>query len=181
MGWKYAPYGLWKSPITANAISQDSVGLAAILVDPVTKDIYCIEQRASEGGQCMVISNKTQKEVFGKDFNACTRVYEYGGGAAIAYNGTVYSSNFMDFHIYAAKDGNIKPITPEDPNKLYRYADFCVHPVHTDLLVAILEDHTNDTPRTVHNSLCIFNSSAATVTSLVSTKDAEIEFYAAPM
>ncbi|KAG2050526.1 alpha/beta-hydrolase [Suillus hirtellus] len=180
MAQKYAPYGLWESPITADAIAQDSVGLTAILVDPVTKDTYCIEQRASEGGRCVVISNKTQKEVFGKDFNARTRVHEYGGGAAIAYNGTVYSSNFMDFRIYAAKDGNIKPITPEDPNKLYRYADFCVHPVHTDLLVAILEDHTNDTPRTVRNSLCVVNSSAATVTSLVSTEDAEIEFYAAP-
>ncbi|KAG1850041.1 alpha/beta-hydrolase [Suillus tomentosus] len=180
MAQKYAPYGLWESPITADAISQDSVGLTAIFVDPVTKDTYCIEQRASEGGRCVVMSNKTQKEVFGKDFNARTRVHEYGGGAAIAYNGTVYSSNFMDFRIYAAKDGNIKPVTPEDPNKLYRYADFCVHPVHTDLLVAILEDHTNDTPRTVRNSLCVVNSSAATVTSLVSTEDAEVEFYAAP-
>jgi dipeptidyl aminopeptidase/acylaminoacyl peptidase len=55
-----------------------------------------------------------------------------------------------------------------------------VHPVHTDLLVAILEDHTNDTPRTVRNSLCIINSTAATVTSLVSTENAESEFYAAP-
>jgi hypothetical protein len=57
------------------------------------------------------LSNKTKKEVFDKDFNARTRVHEYGGGAAIAYNGTVYSSNFADFRVYAAKDGNIKPIT----------------------------------------------------------------------
>ncbi|KAG1827909.1 Alpha/Beta hydrolase protein [Suillus variegatus] len=180
MAQKYAPYGLWESPITADAIAQDSVALTTIFVDPVTKDIYYIELRASEDGRCVLMNNKTQKEVFGKDFNARTRVHEYGGGAAIAYNGTVYSSNFTDFRLYAAEDGNIKPITPEDPNKLYRYADFCVHPVHTDLLVAILEDHTNDTPRTVRNSLCVVNSSAATITSLVSTEDAEIEFYAAP-
>ncbi|KAG2040856.1 alpha/beta-hydrolase [Suillus americanus] len=180
MGQKYAPYGLWESPITADAIAQDSVSLSTIFVDPVTKDIYYIEQRASEAGRCVVMSNKTQKEVFYKDFNARTRVHEYGGGAAIAYNGTVYSSNFADFRVYAAKDGKIKPITPEDPNKIYRYADFCVHPVHTDLIVAILEDHTDDTPRTVRNSLCIINSAAITITSLVSTEDAQSEFYAAP-
>lgn len=86
--------------------------MTTIFVDPVTKDIYYIELRASEDGRCVLMNNKTQKEVFGKDFNARTRVHEYGGGAAIAYNGTVYSSNFTDFRLYAAKDGNIKPITP---------------------------------------------------------------------
>lgn len=86
--------------------------MSDIFVDPVTKDIYYIEQRASEGGRYVLLSNQTQNEVFAKDFNARTRVHEYGGAAAIAYNGTVYSSNFADFLVYAAKDGKIKPITP---------------------------------------------------------------------
>jgi dipeptidyl aminopeptidase/acylaminoacyl peptidase len=180
MPQKYAPYGLWESPITADAIAEDSVSMSDIFVDPVTKDIYYIEQRASEGGRYVLLSNQTQNEVFAKDFNARTRVHEYGGAAAIAYNGTVYSSNFADFLVYSANDGKIKPITPEDPKKIYRYADLCVHPVHTDLLVAILEDHTIDTPQTVRNSLCVINSTATTVTSLVCTEDAEREFYAAP-
>jgi hypothetical protein len=83
-----------------------------IFVDPVTKDIYYIEQRASERGRYVLLSNNTQKEVFDTTFNARTRVHEYGGSAAIAYNGTVYSSNFADFRVYAAKDGSIDPITP---------------------------------------------------------------------
>lgn len=83
-----------------------------IFVDPVTKDIYYIEQRSSERGRCVLLSNTTQKEVLGAGFNARTRVHEYGGSAAIAYNGTVYSSNFADFRVYAAKDGKSKPITP---------------------------------------------------------------------
>ncbi|KAG2354947.1 Alpha/Beta hydrolase protein [Suillus spraguei] len=166
MSQKYAPYGLWESPITADAIAEDSISMSDIFVDPITKDIYYIEQRASEGGRYVLLSNKTQSE--------------YGGAAAIAYNGTVYSSNFADFLVYAAKDGKIKPITPEDPKKIYRYADFCVHPVHTDLVVAILEDHTHDTPQTVRNSLCVINSTATTVTSLVCTENAQREFYAAP-
>ncbi|OJA09414.1 hypothetical protein AZE42_03073 [Rhizopogon vesiculosus] len=180
MSQKYAPYGLWESPITADAIAQDSVAMSDIFVDPVTKDIYYIEQRASERGRSVLLSNSTQKEVFGTNFNACTCVYEYGGSAAMAYNGTVYSSNLADFRVYAAKDGKISPITPEDPNKIYRYADFCVHPVHTDLLVAVLEDHTDDTPQNVRNSLCVIDSTAVTVTSLVCTDDARNEFYAAP-
>ncbi|OAX36167.1 alpha/beta-hydrolase [Rhizopogon vinicolor AM-OR11-026] len=180
MSQKYAPYGLWESPITADAIAQDSVAMGDTFVDPVTKDIYYIEQRASERGRSVLLSNNTQKEVFGTNFNARTRVHEYGGSAAIAYNGTVYSSNLADSRVYAAKDGKINPITPEDPNKIYRYADFCVHPVHTDLLVAILEDHTDDTPQTVRNSLCVINSTAVTVASLICTEDAQNEFYAAP-
>ncbi|KAG1796357.1 Alpha/Beta hydrolase protein [Suillus plorans] len=180
MSPEYAPYGLWESPITADAIAEDSVSMSDIFVDPVTKDIYYIEQRASEGGRYVLLSNQTQNEVFAKDFNARTRVHEYGGAAAIAYNGTVYSSNFADFLVYAAKDGKIQPITPEDPKKIYRYADFSVHPVHTDLLVAILEDHTHDTPQTVRNSLCVIDSAATTVTSLVCTENAQREFYAAP-
>jgi len=83
-----------------------------IFVDPVTKEIYYTEQRASESGRYVLLSNKTQQEVFGMGFDAHTRVHEYGGSAAVAYNGTVYSSCFADFRVYAAKDGNIKPITP---------------------------------------------------------------------
>jgi len=55
-----------------------------------------------------------------------------------------------------------------------------VRPVHTDLIVAILEDHTDDTPQTVRNSLCVINSTAITVAPLVCTEDAQNEFYAAP-
>jgi hypothetical protein len=70
-----------------------------------------------------------------------------------AYNGTVYSSNFADSDffvlVYAAKErwedqtdhtrylclhSGLQHRT-DDPKKIYRYADFCVHP---DLLVAIL-------------------------------------------
>ncbi|KAG2753262.1 hypothetical protein P692DRAFT_20871026 [Suillus brevipes Sb2] len=48
---KYAPYGLWESPITAHAVAEDSVSMSDKIVDPVTKYIYYIEQRASEGGR----------------------------------------------------------------------------------------------------------------------------------
>jgi hypothetical protein len=96
-----------------------------------------------------------------------------------AYNGTVYSSNFADSDffvlVYAAKErwedqtdhtrylclhSGLQHRT-DDPKKIYRYADFCVHP---DLLVAILEDHHLTTRRkqTVRNSLCVINSTATT-------------------
>lgn len=55
-----------------------------------------------------------------------------------------------------------------------------MHPVHTNLLVAILEDHTDDMPHTVRNSLCVINSTSVTVAHLVCTEDAQNEFYAAP-
>ena len=38
-------------------------------------------------------------------FNARTRAYEYGGGAYLVYEGSVYFSNFADQRIYRQEPG----------------------------------------------------------------------------
>ena len=60
--------------------------------------------------------------------------------------------------------------------KPYRYACLEPHPVHSDLLVSILEDHTVDLPAEVATTLVIINTKTKAVRNLLSGSD----FYALP-
>ena len=44
-----APYGSWKSPVTADMIVSESVGLSQVTLDG--DDVYWIESRPAEGGR----------------------------------------------------------------------------------------------------------------------------------
>jgi len=49
----------------------------------------------------VIVDTRNGKDIFGPGWNARSRVEEYGGGAAIAYGGVVYFSNFGDLKVYA--------------------------------------------------------------------------------
>ena len=59
---------------------------------------------------------------------------------------------------------------------MHRYANFAVYPANSTLIVAVLEDHTDDTPSTVVNSLCVIDTATQHVYPLASGAD----FYASP-
>lgn len=48
----------------------------------------------------MIVDTVKDEDVYGSGWNAQTRVQEYGGGAAIAYGGVIYFSNFGDLRVY---------------------------------------------------------------------------------
>ncbi|KAJ3772596.1 Alpha/Beta hydrolase protein [Lentinula raphanica] len=172
-----APYGTWKSPITAERITGGSTSTDDVIIDAATTKIYHLEGRPSEKGRCVLVESDTGREIVGKDVNVRTGVHEYGSGSAIVHDGIAYYSNISDNRVYkvSVKEGSqAEPITPE--NKAYRYACLNVHPNSPRLLVSILEDHTNDTPSTVVNTLVIIDAEAKTFTPLVSGAD----FYALP-
>jgi dipeptidyl aminopeptidase/acylaminoacyl peptidase len=74
-----------------------------------------------------------------ENFNARTRVHEYGGHAYTVGAGTIYFSNFADQRLYRYKPGGEpSPITPEVD---YRYADYVFDP-HREVLFSVREDHT---------------------------------------
>ncbi|KAJ8469953.1 hypothetical protein ONZ45_g16717 [Pleurotus djamor] len=180
-----APYGTWSSPITADAILEGSKPVAELIVDPTFNTIYHVESRPSEGGRSFLVRSETGEDiVVGTDFNVRTGVHEYGGAAAIVYDGIAYFSNYTDARVYMVSAVGPVPSSPEavtpDSNKLHRYADFSVHPIQLNLLVSIKEDHTNDpdgeTPANVVNTLCVIDAAAKTVSPLVSGAD----FYSNP-
>ncbi|HYG12392.1 MAG TPA: hypothetical protein VD835_20805, partial [Pyrinomonadaceae bacterium] len=139
---KIAPYGAWKSPITADLIVQGAVGLGMVKTDG--EDVYWLELRPSEGGRTCIVRRTPGGElqdITPPGFNARTRVHEYGGGDFVVHRGEVYFSNFSDQRLYRQTPGAPAPapLTPESNAEL-RYADAIMDAARRRL-VAVREDH----------------------------------------
>ena len=137
---RIAPYGSWKSPITATAIASESFGLAQVAIDG--DDLYWTETRPWEGGRSVIARQSAGGEttdVTPAGFNVRNRVHEYGGGAFAVHDGVVYFTNDSDQRVYAHRPGEAPtPLTPDDAR---RYADLEVDRRHNRIL-CVCEDHT---------------------------------------
>ncbi|EDR05394.1 uncharacterized protein LACBIDRAFT_303023 [Laccaria bicolor S238N-H82] len=91
-----APYGTWSSPITAQAITKGANGIADVLVDVITSEVYRVENRPSEAGRNVLVHTKLNKDVVGEGWNVRTGVQEYGGLAAVIHAGVIYFSHLPD-------------------------------------------------------------------------------------
>ncbi|MDJ0556012.1 MAG: S9 family peptidase [Microcoleaceae cyanobacterium MO_207.B10] len=135
-----APFGSWKSPITADLIVAGTIGLGSIVLDG--EDIYWLEGRPSEGGRNVIVRCTPDGQITDITpplFNVRTRVHEYGGGAFLVADGTIYFSNFADQRLYhQTLNTEPQPLTPEAE---LRYAD-AVMDKQRDRLICIQEDHT---------------------------------------
>ena len=133
-------YGSWKSPIRPDLIAGSEVGLEQIKFDG--NGIYWIERRAHEGGRKVIVrrsSDGTSADVTPAEFNARTRVHEYGGGDYAVSDGTLIFSNFTDQRLYRQERGSEpKPLTP---NSARRYADGQVDRRRNHFL-CVREDHS---------------------------------------
>jgi dipeptidyl aminopeptidase/acylaminoacyl peptidase len=153
-GKSVAPYGSWKSPITSELIVKGSIGLGMTQLDG--EDVYWIEGRPQEGGrQCIVRRSADGKieDVTPRDFNARTRVHEYGGGDYVVAGGTVYFTNFADQRIYRQARGAEQP-EPLTPAENMRYADMIVDS-RRNRLIAVREDHTGDEREAVNTIVAL--------------------------
>ena len=137
---RIAPYGSWKSPITATAIASESFGLAQVAIDG--DDLYWTETRPWEGGRSVIARQSAGGEttdVTPAGFNVRNRVHEYGGGAFTVHDGVVYFTNDSDQRVYAHRPGEAPtPLTPDDSR---RYADLEVDRRHNRIL-CVCEDHS---------------------------------------
>ena len=138
---KVAPYGSWKSPITSDLIVSETIGPGQIALDG--EDVYWVEMRPAEGGRYVVVRQSPEgqtADVTPPAFSVQTRVHEYGGGAFLVADGTVYFSNFTDQRLYRQDPASEpQPITPEAD---LRYADGIIDR-HRKRMVCVREDHTN--------------------------------------
>ena len=134
-----APYGSWKSPITADLVLAGAVNLSQPRFDG--DDIYWLEGRALERGRQVVVRRAPDghtEDITPPAFNARTRVHEYGGGDYAVYEGVVYFANFDDQRLYRQRPGEApQPLTPAAGA---RYADLQVDAARGRLL-AVREDH----------------------------------------
>lgn len=166
-----APFGSWRSPITADSIVGGNVGLGQIALDGET--VYWTESRPTEGGRVALVRRNADgavQDVLAAPYSVRTRVHEYGGGAFAVSGGTIWFSNDKDQRIYRMDDGGApEAITPAGS---CRYADFIVDSHHNRLL-AVCEDHAG--PDEPANSIVAI-AEDGTVQVLTDGSD----FYAAP-
>ena len=143
-----APYGSWRSPVSADLLVSSSIALERILLDGA--DVYWVETRPSEGGRSVVVRRAGGGEtgdVTPPGFNARTRVHEYGGGAYTVDLGVVYFSNFADQRMYRQRPGSDpEPMTPAGG---LRYADYTIDR-RRRRMICVREDHSTGAPEPVN-------------------------------
>jgi dipeptidyl aminopeptidase/acylaminoacyl peptidase len=169
-----APYGAWVSPITSDRIAAGTIGLMEPAFDGDA--VTWIEMRPSEGGRYALVRRSPDghtADVTPPDFNARTRVHEYGGGSYLVVDGSVFASNFDDQRLYRIRPG--EPPVPITPAGDVRYAD-AVADRDRARLVCVREDHTTS-DRDAVNSLCAVDASGETEPTVLA---AGRDFFAAP-
>src|SRR5215471_11559841 len=137
------PYGAWRSPITSDLIVAETIGLGG--VQPDGGDLYWIETRPGEGGRGVLVRHRdgTRDDITPRPFNVRSRVHEYGGGAAVVGDGTVWFSNFADQRLYRQLPGGEPvPLTPAptEESTRYRYADGAIERAR-NLWIGVREAH----------------------------------------
>ena len=144
-----APYGTWKSPITADLITAKAISLLEVAIDG--EDIYWLEGRPMEGGRYTIMRRTPDgaiTECTPPDFYARTTVHEYGGGAFTVVDGVIYFANYRDQHLYRQRLGAQPRAVDADDG--YRYADLVVDR-RRDRIICIREDHTGGTEADQHH------------------------------
>jgi dipeptidyl aminopeptidase/acylaminoacyl peptidase len=172
-GKQTAPYGTWKSPITADLIVSHTVGLSNIQIDG--DDIYWLEMRPEEGGRYAMVHHLPAldtEDLMPAPWNARTRVHEYGGGAYLVADGAAYFSHFDDQRLYRLVRGESpEALTAQGP---LRFAD-AVMDRKRNRLICVCEDHGVD-GKEPRNTIAGVDLSSGEVTHLISGND----FYATP-
>ncbi|MCK5646775.1 MAG: S9 family peptidase [Anaerolineales bacterium] len=146
-----APYGTWKSEISASHVAE--VGMGSIL--PVTdlrvvgENIYWIERIPDQGGRQVVVKTDGRmppERLIPEGFNARTMVHEYGGGSYCAYKNVLFFSNFEDQRLYRLISGSDPiAITPDSGQpRSTRYADSTVSS-DGKWIIAVRERHGSQT------------------------------------
>ncbi|CAI0558260.1 unnamed protein product [Linum tenue] len=126
-----APYGSWKSPITADVVSGASKYLGGTAVDGQGR-LIVLESRPNEGGRAVLVrlADKAGDEAVDltpKEFAVRTTCQEYGGGAFAVSGDTVIFSNYKDQRLYKqsinGRDSTPVAITPDYGGPVISYAD----------------------------------------------------------
>ena len=169
-----APYGTWRSPLTAEMLVAEAVRLGWPWLDGGT--LYWLEARPSEGGRNVVVRLDPGEDPFDvtpAGFNVRTKVHEYGGGSFLVHRGTVFFSNFADQRLYRQAPGSDPiPVTPETDGR-HRYADGRSTP-DGSLIICVRERHEDDT---VVNELVAIPADGSAEPRIVAGGR---DFYAAP-
>ncbi len=140
-----APYGSWRSPIDPATVARAGRRLAAPAL-AADGAVWWAEGRPAEGGRVVLMRRPPggePEDVTPAEFNARTRVHEYGGGAwTLAAADLVVFVNFSDQRLYRQRLGEAPvAITPEpETPAALRYADCRLTP-DGQTVICVRETH----------------------------------------
>ncbi|GFY89983.1 alpha/beta-Hydrolases superfamily protein [Actinidia rufa] len=173
-----APYGSWKSPITADLVSGSEKRLEGFAVDThnhlVWLDRAVLVREAEEPGD-------EPTDVTPIGFSVRSTAQEYGGGAFNLAGNIVVFSNLEDQRLYkqflSSQDSTLVSLTPNYGGPIVRYADG-VFDSRLNRYVCVREDHRGNSahPTTEIVSIDLRGESIQEPKVLVSGND----FYAFP-
>ena len=173
-----APYGSWKSPITAEMlISGGKRRLNEIKIDG--SDIYWLDARPAEAGRIVIMrrtADGTVEDLTPAPFNSRNAVHEYGGGSFAVQNRTIYFTNWEDQRIYVQIDNRTpRPLTTEPPfPRSIRYADLTIT-TNSKYILCVRETHHQDGTEAI-NEIAAIDTATGEQKTIATGRD----FYCAP-
>ena len=148
-----APYGSWRSPITASEVARSGLNVSQPRFDGA--DLYWIEGRAAERGRNAIVRLRPggePEDVTPSDFNARTMVHEYGGGDYTVAGSVLYAARFEDQRLYRIQPG-VEPVPLTPPGKA-RYADLELD-VARARIICIREEHARSDQECVNELVAV--------------------------
>ncbi|KAM7279415.1 hypothetical protein ACFE04_006549 [Oxalis oulophora] len=151
-----APYGSWKSPITADVVSGASKRLGGTAIDG-NGNLIWLESRPTESGRAVLVKEAAKPgdepiDITPKEFAVRTLAQEYGGGAFNIHGDTLVFSNYKDQRLYkqsiSSKDSSPAPLTPDYGGPVVSYADG-VFDHRFNRYVTVMEDGRKSSLNTV--------------------------------
>ena len=134
-----------------------------------------MEGRPAEQGRCVIVEQRGNEsiDILPSEYNARSKIHEYGGGACNASpDGSLIFADANTSGVFRLKSAyDAQPII--NASEQFRYADFDVHPLKTNLILAVQEDHSG---KTVENRVALINADNKSVTIICQGAD----FYCAP-
>jgi dipeptidyl aminopeptidase/acylaminoacyl peptidase len=126
-----APYGSWRSPISAEVVARANTYVYDTRIDGDA--VTWLELRPEEDGRNVLVRGDPwgdPVDLTPPGVDVRTLVHEYGGGAYAIADGVAYFSRFDDQRLYRHElGGEPVAITPEPPReRSLRYADMAVSP-----------------------------------------------------
>uniref|UniRef100_A0A8I6Y5F6 Peptidase S9 prolyl oligopeptidase catalytic domain-containing protein n=1 Tax=Hordeum vulgare subsp. vulgare TaxID=112509 RepID=A0A8I6Y5F6_HORVV len=175
-----APFGSWRSPITADVVSGASKRLGDFALAGDGRLLW-IEGRPEEKGRMVIVKEDDKPvDVIPQEFAARTLAQEYGGGAFAVQDNVVVFSNYKDQRLYKQPIGTGSlpvPLTPDYGAPDVSYADGVFDP-HFSRYITVMEDRRTSSlnPTTTIVSINLSNGDVHEPKVLISGND----FYASP-
>ena len=138
MSKRVAPFGAWKSPISAESLARTNTRQTDIVLDG--DDVLWTELRPHEGGRRVIVRRRDgiHEDLIAPPFSARTLVHEYGGRCVSVHQGEVVFSNFADQMLYRLGEGETPTQLVDVPG--LRFAD-PIHDPTSARVICVCEDH----------------------------------------